>query len=94
MDSIRSFSLDLYLLAILMMIHGLQEQAHPFVTAMTDFLLESNNRANRPQIVKSLMRGANAKYQADMETMAQLVDECEYEHLLIVTSSATRMRSD
>ena len=42
---------------------------------MTDFLQECNNRANRPSIVTTLMRGSSAKYEADMNTMNELVNE-------------------
>ena len=45
---------------------------------MSDFLLESGYRANRPSIVTTLLRGSSAKYEADMNTMKQLVDECQY----------------
>lgn len=46
--------------------------------AMGDFLLESGYRANRPSIVTTLMRGSSAKYETDMNTMNNLVDEREY----------------
>ncbi|KAJ7577838.1 cytochrome P450 [Mycena floridula] len=39
------------------------------VGAVHDFLLECNNRANRPRIVQALMREANAKYQADIDLL-------------------------
>ena len=52
-----------------------QEQSHPFVQAMGDFLLESGLRANRPPIMNTLMRGSSAKFEADMATMNHLVDE-------------------
>lgn len=53
----------------------LQESTHPFVQAMVDFLLESGKRANRLPIVQSMMRGVNAKYEEDMKTMNELVEE-------------------
>ena len=52
----------------------MQEKTHPFVQAMGDFLLESALRANRPSIMNTLMRGSNAKYEADLSTMNELVD--------------------
>ncbi|KAI0738944.1 bifunctional P-450:NADPH-P450 reductase [Daedaleopsis nitida] len=51
------------------------DQTHPFVQAMSDFLLESGYRANRPALVNSMMRGSSAKYEADMNTMNDLVNE-------------------
>ncbi|KAJ7067224.1 fatty acid hydroxylase [Mycena amicta] len=45
-----------------------------FATAMGDFLLESGNRANRPRIVQAVMRGTNAKYEADRKKMRDLAD--------------------
>ncbi|TBU21312.1 bifunctional P-450:NADPH-P450 reductase [Dichomitus squalens] len=51
------------------------EQSHPFVQAMGDFLLESGLRANRPPIMNTLMRGSSAKFEADLNTMNELVDE-------------------
>ena len=52
-----------------------QESTHPFVQAMMDFLVECGYRANRPPIMQSLMRGTNAKYEADMKIMADLCNE-------------------
>ena len=42
---------------------------------MVDFLIESGNRATRPTIVSSLMRGTSAKYEADQQVMLDLVDD-------------------
>ena len=54
---------------------NLQPEPHPFATAMADFLLESGRRANRASLVQAMMTGTNAKYEADMKTMNELVDE-------------------
>ncbi|KAI8976616.1 fatty acid hydroxylase [Trametes punicea] len=56
------------------------EQSHPFVQAMADFLVECTNRANRPPIMNTILRGSSAKYEADMKVMNQLVDELIEEH--------------
>ncbi|KAK8240055.1 cytochrome P450 [Phyllosticta capitalensis] len=48
---------------------------HPFVQAMSDFLVESGNRALRPAIAQSLMRQAQAKYDADIELMQRTSQE-------------------
>ncbi len=48
---------------------------------MGDFLLESGLRSNRPPIMNTLMRGSSAKFEADMATMNQLVDERWYSYL-------------
>ncbi|OSC96348.1 fatty acid hydroxylase [Trametes coccinea BRFM310] len=56
------------------------EQSHPFVQAMADFLTESANRANRPPIMNTIMRGSSAKYEADMKIMNELVDQLIEEH--------------
>ena len=45
---------------------------------MGDFLTECANRANRPPIMNTLMRGSSAKYEADMKIMNDLVDECMF----------------
>ncbi|KAF7294065.1 Fatty acid hydroxylase [Mycena kentingensis (nom. inval.)] len=45
-----------------------------FVVAMGDFLGESGNRASRPRIVQAVMRGTNAKYEADIKKMRDLAD--------------------
>ena len=52
-----------------------QEGNHPFIQAMVDFLVESGRRANRLGLVKPMMRGANAKYEQDIRTMARLAEE-------------------
>ncbi|KAF2088699.1 cytochrome P450 [Saccharata proteae CBS 121410] len=46
-----------------------QDQMHPFIEAMADFLKESGNRANRPTIAQAFYRSANAKYDADIELL-------------------------
>ncbi|KAH9899295.1 fatty acid hydroxylase [Cubamyces lactineus] len=56
------------------------DQSHPFVKAMGDFLTECANRANRPPIMNTLMRGSSAKYEADMKIMNDLVDELIEDH--------------
>ena len=42
---------------------------------MGEFLLESGRRANRPSLVQAIMTGTNAKYEADMASMGELVTE-------------------
>ena len=42
---------------------------------MVDFLIECNLRANRPSILNSVMVNTTAKYEQDIQTMAQLADE-------------------
>lgn len=44
---------------------------------MTNFLVESGRRVNRPAIVNTMMMGATAKYEEDIKTMAELADESE-----------------
>ena len=48
---------------------------HPFVQAMSDFLLESGRRAKRFSIVNSLMRGSSAKYDEDQQIMMRYVND-------------------
>ena len=55
----------------------MQEEPHPFATAMADFLIESGRRAARPSLVQAVMSGTNAKYEEDMRTLNALVDESE-----------------
>lgn len=55
----------------------LQPEPHPFATAMTEFLLESGMRARRPGLMQAMMSGTNAKYEADIKTMSELVHESE-----------------
>ncbi|KAF7316595.1 Fatty acid hydroxylase [Mycena chlorophos] len=45
-----------------------------FAVAMGDFLVECGNRASRPRIVQAVMRGTNAKYEADRKKMRDLAD--------------------
>lgn len=45
---------------------------------MVDFLLESGRRSSRPAIVKSMMYGANQKYEEDQKVLMSLVDESTY----------------
>ncbi|KAH9931026.1 cytochrome P450 [Amylocystis lapponica] len=52
-----------------------REGNHPFVQAMVDFLVESGQRAFRPALVNSLMRGNNEKYTQDIKIMADLANE-------------------
>ena len=49
----------------------MQDNAHPFIMAMNDFLIESGNRANRPTLLNNLM---SSKYEEDIKTMAELAD--------------------
>ncbi|KAJ7077036.1 cytochrome P450 [Mycena epipterygia] len=46
-----------------------------FAVAMGDFLRESGLRENRPHVVQSMMRGTNAKYQADIKLMRELAEQ-------------------
>ena len=55
----------------------LQEEPHPFATAMTDFLIESGRRSARPSLVQAMMTGTNAKYEEDQRIMNSLVDQSE-----------------
>ncbi|KAI0767655.1 fatty acid hydroxylase [Fomes fomentarius] len=57
-----------------------REDPHPFTTAMTDFLIESGQRAWRPAFVQALMTGRNAKYERDKQTMNSLADEILQDH--------------
>ncbi len=63
-----------------------QEEPHPFVTAMVDFLLESGRRSSRPSIVQAMMTGTNAKFEEDLRTLNALVEEskstCIYAHAM------------
>ncbi|KAJ7128256.1 fatty acid hydroxylase [Mycena filopes] len=51
-----------------------QEKPVPFVTAMSDFLVESDLRASRPRVLQAVI-GKNAKYQQDIKVMKDLADE-------------------
>ena len=42
---------------------------------MVEFLIECSNRTLRPGIIQSMMRGTNAKYDANQQIMMELVDE-------------------
>lgn len=42
---------------------------------MADFLIESNMRANRPGLLTSVMVQTKAKYEEDIKTMTDFVDE-------------------
>lgn len=42
---------------------------------MVDFLVECNLRANRPGLLNTVMVNTSAKYEQDIQTMAQLADE-------------------
>ena len=48
------------------------EKAHPFVDAMSSFLIEGGRRSRRPAIVNSMMTKSSAKYQADVDTMKKI----------------------
>lgn len=51
------------------------EEMHPFVDAMTGFLLESGARAQRPAIASYFMRSAQAKYDADINLLQSTAKE-------------------
>ncbi|TGO18951.1 hypothetical protein BPAE_0357g00010 [Botrytis paeoniae] len=51
------------------------EEMHPFVDAMTGFLLESGARAQRPAIANYFMRSAQAKYDADINLLQSVAKE-------------------
>ncbi|QIX01142.1 hypothetical protein AMS68_006659 [Peltaster fructicola] len=51
------------------------ESLHPFVTAMTDFLLESGKRARMTSVQKLLNRSGERKYEADISTMRNVAQE-------------------
>ena len=53
----------------------MQEEPHPFATAMADFLIESGRRSARPSLVQAMMSGSNAKYEEDKRTLNALVEE-------------------
>ena len=55
----------------------LQDEPHPFVTAMADFLIECGRRSVRPSIVNSMMSSTNAKFEADQKIMFDLVNQSE-----------------
>ena len=55
----------------------MQEEPHPFATAMADFLIESGRRSSRPSLIQAMMSGANAKYEEDKRTLNALVEESE-----------------
>ncbi|CDO72208.1 hypothetical protein BN946_scf184970.g60 [Trametes cinnabarina] len=59
---------------------ALIEDLHPFAVAMVDFLIESGKRADRPNIVRSMMTSTNAKYEEDQRILAQLVNEILDDH--------------
>lgn len=51
------------------------EEMHPFVNAMTDFLLESGVRGQRPAVANYLMRSAQRKYDSDIELLQRVAKE-------------------
>ncbi|TFK90994.1 bifunctional P-450/NADPH-P450 reductase [Polyporus arcularius HHB13444] len=57
-----------------------REEAHPFATAMADFLIESGRRANRLSLVQAVMTGTNAKYEEDQRILATLVNDILEDH--------------
>ncbi|KAH9937812.1 fatty acid hydroxylase [Epithele typhae] len=57
-----------------------REEPHPFAIAMTDFLLESGRRSARNALVQAIMTQTNAKYEADIATMGQLVSSILEDH--------------
>lgn len=58
----------------------MQEEPHPFATAMADFLVESGLRANRLSLVQNMMTGTNAKYEEDKRICDSLVEESKSNH--------------
>ena len=56
---------------------------HPFVQAMSDFLIESGRRAARLGIVTSMMRSAAAKYDEDAKIMMSYVNASEHTRRVI-----------
>lgn len=46
-----------------------QEQMHPFVDSMVNFLSESGNRTRRPGFLSSLFRNQEYQYWKDIEYM-------------------------
>ncbi|KAI0693861.1 bifunctional P-450/NADPH-P450 reductase [Cerioporus squamosus] len=57
-----------------------RDEAHPFATAMSDFLIESGRRANRLSLVQAMMTGTNAKYEEDQRIMGALVSDILEDH--------------
>ncbi|KAA8565429.1 hypothetical protein EYC84_009289 [Monilinia fructicola] len=51
------------------------EEMHPFVDAMTGFLLESGARAARPAIANYFMRSTQNKYDSDIELLQSVAKE-------------------
>lgn len=60
---------------------------------MTDFLIESGLRANRPAIVNSMMRSAWNKYERDIKTMADLADNSKWFSILLISPLLTMSAS-
>lgn len=52
-----------------------RDDLHPFIGAMASFLTESSLRANRLAIANIFMRGANQKYEANIEVMRSISDQ-------------------
>ncbi|KGO57871.1 Oxidoreductase FAD/NAD(P)-binding [Penicillium expansum] len=52
-----------------------KENMHPFVYAMTRFLLGSGKRAARPAILNSLLASENAQYDSDIALMQQVAKD-------------------
>jgi cytochrome P450 / NADPH-cytochrome P450 reductase len=50
------------------------EEMHPFIAAMSDFLVESGQRARRPAVTKVFYREAQRKYDADIAQLRQTSD--------------------
>ncbi|KDQ16559.1 hypothetical protein BOTBODRAFT_173064 [Botryobasidium botryosum FD-172 SS1] len=55
------------------------EELHPFIRAMSQFLTESGTRSRRPRVVRALMKGTNAQYEADIQTMMDTCNEIVHE---------------
>ena len=52
------------------------EEMHPFITAMTDFLIECGNKRRRPAFAPSfLYRAVDEKFNKDIATMRNVADE-------------------
>ena len=52
--------------------HILQEENHPFVVAMSEFLEECDVRARRPPLVNQMMTATTAKFEYNMTLMQDI----------------------
>lgn len=51
------------------------EQLHPLVDAMSNFMTQSGKKVTRLRILKPFARKANARYQGDIKIMNDLADK-------------------